>query len=132
MKKLFLLATLFAAIVTTSVSAQGGPGGGMTPEQMAERQKQLKADLVAKAKITEAEAEKVMEIRKESRGNWGGMKDMSPEERQKKMEEMKAERNKKLKAIPLTDEQVKAVETVLDEQMKKGPGRPGGNGSGNN
>ena len=49
MKKLFLLAALFTALVTTA-SAQGGQGGGMTPEQRAERQKQMKTELVAKAK----------------------------------------------------------------------------------
>lgn len=64
MKKLFLLATLFVALFTVSASAQGGPGG-MTPEQMAERQKKMKAELIEKAKITEAEADKVLQIQQD-------------------------------------------------------------------
>ena len=87
MKKVFLLATLFVALFTVSASAQGGPGGGgMSPEQRAERQKQMKADLVAKAKITEAEADKVMQIQQDSRQSLRGLRYLSTEERQKKMD----------------------------------------------
>ena len=63
----------------------------MTPEQRAERQKQMKTELVAKAKITEAEADKVMQIQQESRAGLRGLRDMSPEDRQKKLDEVKAE-----------------------------------------
>jgi hypothetical protein len=135
MKKLFLLATLFTALLSTSVSAQGGPGGqgGMTPEQRAERQKQMKTDLVAKAKISEAEAEKVMQIQMDSRQALRGLRDLSQEDRQKKMDEVKAENMKKFKAIPLTDEQVKAVDAFYEEQRKAMMNRGnGGNGNGNN
>ena len=118
MKKLLLLTSLFVALLTVSASAQGGPGG-MTPEQRAERQKQVKAELVAKAKITEAEADKVMQIQQESRAGLRGLRDLSPEERQKKLDEVKAENTKKFKAIPLTDDQVKAVDAYFEEQMKK-------------
>ncbi|HEX8313780.1 MAG TPA: hypothetical protein VF609_02225 [Flavisolibacter sp.] len=133
MKKLLLLATFFAAVATTSVSAQGGPGGGgMTPEQRAERQKQTKTDLVAKAKISEAEADKVMQIQQDSRASLRGLRDLTPEERQKKIDEIKAENSKKFKAIPLTDDQVKAVDAYYDEQMKRMLNRGnGGNGAGN-
>lgn len=129
MKKIFVLASLFFALFTVSASAQGGPGGGgMTPEQRAERQKQMKADLVAKAKITEAEAEKVMQIQQESRQGMRGLRDLSDEDRQKKLDEIKAENLKKFKAIPLTDDQVKAVDAFYEEQMKKMMNRGGGNG----
>jgi hypothetical protein len=128
MKKLLFLATLFAVVTTTSVSAQGGQGG-MTPEQRAERQKQTKTDLVAKAKITEAEADKVMAIQQESRTALRGLRDLSQEERQKKMDEVKAENTKKFKAIPLTDDQVKAVDAFYDEQMKNMMNRQRGGGN---
>ena len=136
MKKLFVLAALFTALVGTA-SAQGGQGGGMTPEQRAERQKQMKTELVAKAKITEAEADKVMQIQLDSRASLRGLRDLTPEERQKKMDEVKAENSKKFKAIPLTDDQVKAVDAFYEEQtkrmMNRGGGQGGnGNGNGNN
>jgi hypothetical protein len=129
MKKILLLAALFTAIISSSASAQGGPGGGMTPEQRAERQKQTKADLVAKAKITEAEADKVMQIQQESRSALRGFRDLTPEERQKKLDEVKAENSKKFKAIPLTDDQVKAVDAFYEEQMKRMMNRGSGNGN---
>ncbi len=129
MKKLLLMATLFAAIaISNTASAQGGQGGGMTPEQRAERMKQVKADLVSKAKISEAEAEKVLQIQQESRAGMRGFREMTPEERQKKLEEIRAENLKKFKAIPLTDDQVKAVDAFYDEQMKRMMNRGNGNG----
>ena len=129
MKKLFLLAGLFIALFTTTVSAQGG--GGMTPEQRAERQKQTKADLIAKAKISDAEADKVMQIQQDSRAGMRGLRDLSAEDRKKKMDEMNADNAKKFKAIPLTDDQVKAVSAFYDEQMKKMMERMNGGGNGN-
>ncbi len=130
MKKLLLLAGLFIALFTTKVSAQ--PGQGMTPEQRAERQKQTKADLIAKAKISDAEADKVMQIQQDSRAGMRGLRDLSPEDRKKKMDEMNADNAKKFKAIPLTDDQVKAVSAFYDEQMKKMMERMNGGGSGGN
>ena len=134
MKKLILLASMFVAVFSFSASAQGGPGGGMTPEQRAERQKQMKTDLIAKAKITEAEADKVIQIQQDSRAGLRGLRDMTPEERQKKMDEVKAENTKKFKAIPLTDDQVKAVDAFYEEQMKRmmNRGANGGNGGNGN
>lgn len=131
MKKLFLLATLFVALFSVSASAQGGPGG-MTPEQRAERQKQTKADLVEKAKITEAEADKVMQIQQDSRQALRGLRDLSQEDRQKKMDEVRAENTKKFKAIPLTDEQVKAVDAFYEQQTKKMMNRGGEKKDGGN
>jgi hypothetical protein len=132
MKKLFVVAALFTALfTTTTASAQGGQGGGMSPEQRAERMKQMKTDLVAKAKITEAEADKVMQIQQESRAGMRGLRDLSQEDRQKKLEEIRAENLKKFKAVPLTDDQVKAVDAFYDEQMKRMMNRGGGNGNGN-
>lgn len=124
------MAAIAAALfTTTTVSAQGGQGGGMSPEQRAERMKQVKAELVEKAKITDAEAEKVMQIQQESRAGMRNLRDLSPEERQKKMVEMRADNLKKFKAIPLTDDQLKAVDTYYEEQMKRMMNRSGGNGN---
>lgn len=127
MKKFFFLTALFAALATVTVSAQGGPGG-MTPEQRAERMKQMKTDLIAKAKITDAEADKVLQIQQESRAGMRGLRDLSPEERQKKLDEIKADNTKKFKAIPLTDDQVKAVDAFFEEQMKRMMNRMNGGG----
>ena len=127
MKKFFFLTALFAALATVSVSAQGGQGG-VTPEQRAERMKQMKTDLIAKAKITEAEADKVFQIQQESRAGMRGLRDLTPEERQKKLDEIKADNTKKFKAIPLTDDQVKAVDAYFEEQTKRMMNRMNGGG----
>jgi LAS superfamily LD-carboxypeptidase LdcB len=124
MKKLFFLAVLLTGFSVANVSAQGG---GMSPEQRAERQKQTKTELIAKAKITEAEADKILQIQQDSRGGMRGMRDMTPEDRKKKMDEMKTENEKKYKAIPITDDQIKAVNEYFDEQMKKRIERSAGN-----
>lgn len=129
MKKLFLLAALFTALFATN--AASAQGGGMSPEQRAERMKQMKTDLVAKAKISEEEADKVMQIQQESRSGLRGMREMTPEERQKKMDEVRADNMKKFKAIPLTDDQVKAVDAFYDEQMKRMMNRGNGGNGGN-
>jgi len=127
MKKFLIAAALFTALFTTgSASAQGGQGG-MSPEQRAERMKQMKTELVEKAKISDAEAEKVMQIQMESRAGMRGLRDLTPEERQKKVDEMKAGNTKKFKAIPLTDEQVKAVDAYYEEQIKRMMNRANGN-----
>ena len=124
MKKLFFLAVLLTGFSVANVSAQGG---GMSPEQRAERQKQTKTELIAKAKITEAEADKILQIQQDARGGMRGMRDMTPEDRKKKMDEMKTENEKKYKAIPITDDQIKAVNEYFDEQMKKRMERSAGN-----
>jgi Spy/CpxP family protein refolding chaperone len=130
MKKLIVLVALFVTVYSTSANAQQ-QGGGMTPEQRAERMKQTKADLVAKAKITEAEADKVLEIQQASRAGMRGLRDLSEEDRKKKMDEINADNTKKFAAIPLTEEQVKAVNAYFEEQRKNMQNRQGGGNGGN-
>ena len=72
-----------------------------------------------------------MQIQQESRAGLRGLRDMSPEDRQKKLDEVKAENTKKFKAIPLTDDQVKAVDAFYDEQMKRMMNRAAQGGNGN-
>ena len=121
MKKLVLLLTLFAGLAVTNANAQGG----FDPAAREAREKETKAGLVEKAKITEAEATKVMEIQAASREQRMGLRDLSEADRAKKMDEINADLAKKYKAIPLTDEQVKAVTEYL--ATRRGPRPPGGN-----
>lgn len=134
MKKVIALVTVVLCCSMTALFAQGGGGGQqMTPEQRMERMKQMyKAPLVEKAKITEAQADKVLDVLAEFQPKTGAiMRDqaMSAEDRVKKMEELNGERDKKLKASGLSDDQVKAVVATLDEIRKNRP-RPGGGGGG--
>ena len=115
MKKLILLATLIVALGTFQASAQQGGGD---PAQREAMMKEMKAQLVEKAKITEEQADKVIEINKGNREKMKGFREMSEDERAKKLEEINAENVKQYKEIPLTDEQIKAVTEYFAERRK--------------
>jgi Spy/CpxP family protein refolding chaperone len=127
MKRIILLATLVVALGTFQANAQNGGGGD--PAQREAMMKEMKAQLVEKAKITEEQADKVIEINRSNRDKMKGFRDMSEEERTKKLEEISAENTKKYKDIPLTDDQVKAVNEYFAERrknMQKNAGKQGG------
>ena len=134
MKKLFFLAALFTALIaTTSASAQGGPGGD--PQQYRQRMvERVKPMLVEKTKISDAEADKVLDVyfgtmqqRREIRMD----NSMSEDDKKKKIEALDQDAAKKYKAIPLTDEQVKSVTAFFDDMRKNMQNRRNGQGGGN-
>jgi Spy/CpxP family protein refolding chaperone len=116
MKKIFFLLTVVFAVSLSQVSAQQGPP---SPEQMLEMMKQrVKPGLIEKTKITDAQADKVLEIQVWAQQQNRGLRDLSEEDRTKKMKENNEEREKRLKAIPLTDDQIKAVNDFYEEMRK--------------
>ena len=135
MKKLLVLVAVFTTVLVSNVNAQQG-NGNFDPAQMAQRYKErVKPQLVEKVKLTDAQAEKVCDIQLASRQQMRGMRDMSQEDRKKKMDEIQVENDKQYKAIPLTDDQIKAVNDFFDEmrkQMQQQRQNGGGNGGGNN
>jgi hypothetical protein len=107
----------------------GGFGGGqqMDPAQMLEMMKQrIKPQLMEKTKLSDAEADKVLEIQLWAQSQGRGLRDLSEEERAAKQKETADERKKKLKAIPLTDDQMKAVDDFYEEMRRNRPQRGGG------
>ena len=125
MKKIISLAVFALALSIGSVQAQGM--GQMDPAQMLEMMKQrVKPQLMEKTKLTDAQADKVLEIQLWSQGEMRGMRDMSEEERATKMKTVNEEKTKKLKAIPLTDDQIKAVNDFYEEMRRNRPQRGGG------
>lgn len=117
MKKLILMLVLFTAVATINVQAQGGQGGD--PAAMLARMKErMKPQLIEKTKLTDAQADKVIEINFEARSQMRGMRDLSEEDRKKKMDEVRATTDKKYKEMPLTDDQIKAVNDFYDEWRK--------------
>jgi len=99
------------------------PGGGgrppMDPAQMLEMMKQrVKPQLIEKTKITDAQADKVLEIQVASQSAMRGMRELSEDARAAKMKEIKNENDKKFKSIPLTDDQIKAVNDFYEEMRK--------------
>jgi hypothetical protein len=129
MKKIIALLTIVGCIAATSVMAQGGGGGGqqMDPAQMLEMMKQrIKPQLIEKTKLSDTEADKVIEIQLWVQTQGRGLRDLSDDERAAKQKETADERKKKLKAIPLTDDQIKAVDDFYEEMKKNRPQRGGG------
>ncbi|WP_026751364.1 hypothetical protein [Sediminibacterium sp. C3] len=125
MKKIISLAVFALALSIGSVQAQGM--GQMDPAQMLEMMKQrVKPQLIEKTKLTDAQADKVLEIQLWSQGEMRGMRDMSEEERATKMKTVNDEKTKKFKAIPLTDDQIKAVNDFYEEMRRNRPQRGGG------
>jgi hypothetical protein len=128
MKKIIALLTIVGCIATTSVMAQGGGGGQqMDPAQMLEMMKQrIKPQLMEKTKLSDTEADKVLEIQLWAQTQGRGLRDLSDDERAAKQKETADERKKKMKAIPLTDDQIKAVDDFYEEMRKNRPQRGGG------
>ncbi|MFZ6025960.1 MAG: hypothetical protein ACOYVG_16080 [Bacteroidota bacterium] len=126
MKKVIALLTI--AFCCTLIVAMAQPGGGqqMDTAQILEMMKQrIKPGLMEKTKLTDAQADKVLEIQLWAQQQNRGLRDLDKEDRIKKLKETNNEREKKLKAIPLTDDQVKAVNDFYAEMRRN---RPGGGG----
>ena len=126
MKKFILLSTLIIVLGAFQARAQQGGGDAAQREAMI---KEMKAQLVEKAKITEEQADKVLEINRGNRDKMRGMKELSEEERTKKLEEINTENTKKYKEIPLTEDQIKAINEYFAER-RKNMQKKGGTGQG--
>jgi hypothetical protein len=117
MKKIFLPILLALSI---GAMAQGGPN--LTPEQRLERVKTIyRAPLLEKTKLGEIKVDKVIAIIAEAQGKMSPImmdQSLDPDAKMKKFEELRAERDKKFKEIPLTDAEIKSVSDVLDEIRK--------------
>jgi Spy/CpxP family protein refolding chaperone len=130
MKKILLLAVLFTALASVTVSAQGGPGSD--PAAFKQRMKErVKPQLIEKTKITDEQAEKVLDINFEAQSQRRELRtdsNLSDEDKKKKMITIEEETTKKYKAIPLKDDEVKAVSAFFEEMRKNAPQRrEGGN-----
>ena len=118
MKKLLVLVAVFTTAILSNANAQGGNGNFDPAAFKARYLERTKPLLIEKTKLTDEQADKVLEINWESRSKLRGMRDLSDEERKKKMDEIQADVNKQYKAIPLTDDQIKSVNDFFDEQRK--------------
>jgi hypothetical protein len=134
MKKLLFLSLIFGALISTSANAQGPEvkqqpaaqqpaSPQFTAEQKANMIKEAKEKqipmLVEKAGLTNAQAEKLIEINFEIRFGAGtALRDLNDADRAAKLAEMKATKEKKYSEIPLTPEQIKAVYAAYEEWGK--------------
>lgn len=114
MKKFLFLTLIFSAVISTATLAQApNPNAkAQAPDQAAmlqQMKEKFKAPMVAKTGITEAQADRVIEINFETRMAAAAFRDLSEADRTAKITELKAAREKKISEI-LTPEQIKAVD----------------------
>jgi Spy/CpxP family protein refolding chaperone len=136
MKKLLALVAVFTTVLLSNANAQqgNGNGGNFDPAAMKARYvERVKPQLIEKTKLTDAQADKVIDINFEARSKMRGLRDLSEDDRKKKMDEVQTDINKQYKAIPLTDDQIKAVNDFFEEQRKQmQQQRQNGGGNGGN
>lgn len=125
MKKLLLLSLIFSAVISTSVHAQ--PAQPAQPAQapidqaamLKQMKEKFKMPMVEKTGLTEAQAERVIEINLEIRMQAAtDLQGLNDADRSKKLAELKAEKEKRYAAIPLTADQIKSVYAFYENMGK--------------
>lgn len=135
MKKVIALLS-FITIATFSIAQPPGGGGGrMDPAERKARMKEMiKPQLIEQAKVTDAQADKVIDIYFDAQMEAGKLRrdeSLSDDDKKAKVKTINDARDKKIKEIPLTDEQAKAVAAFYEEQRKKMQDRRPQGGGGN-
>jgi Spy/CpxP family protein refolding chaperone len=120
MKKILFLSLIFSAIISTTTYAQ--PAGD-PPSVLQQMKEQQKPGLIEKAGLTEAQANKLIEINYETRMAASNLKDLSEADRSAKISELKAAKEKKIAEL-LTPEQILAVKAFYEEMGKNRAKKP--------
>lgn len=126
MKKYLFLSLIFSAtIATTALAQNGGPAiktqqEASDPALMLQQQKvKILPLMVEKTGLTEAQANKVIEILFEMRQGASELQGLSDAHRSAKLEQLKATKDEKMSAL-LTADQIKAVKTFYQELNRSG------------
>ena len=117
MKKYLFLFLIFSAMISTSIYAQ--PAGD-PPTVLQQMKEQQKPGLIEKAGLTEAQADKLIELNFEMRQTASGLRDLNEADRTKKIAELKAAKEKKIAEF-LTPEQIQSVKAFYEEMGKNKP-----------
>ena len=125
MRKLLFLSIICCAVISTSAYAQPAqPSANAQPPvdqaaMLKQMKEKFKAPMVAKTGLTEAQADKIIEINLEIRVQAAkDLQGLNDEDRSKKLVEIKAEKERRYAAIPLTAEQIKSVYAFYEEFSK--------------
>ena len=135
MKKFLFLTLIFGAIISSAALAQGSSTQAQPKTQpqlsadqaamLQQMKDKFKAPMVEKTGLTEAQADKVIEINFELRQSMSAFKDLSEADRAKKVAELKVTREKRYSEIPLTPEQIKAVLAFYENMGRNAPPKSG-------
>jgi len=115
MKKFLFMTLIFGAIISTSAYAQPAGDPPSVLQQMKEKQK---PGLMEKVGLTEAQAEKVIELNYEMRMKASTeLKDLNEADRSKRIAELKAEKEKKFAEF-LSPDQIAAMHKYYEDMGK--------------
>lgn len=126
MKKFLLLTLIFSAVISTATyaqpaqpaqqpqQAQQAPDPAVMLQQIKDK---IKPQMIEKTGLSEALADKVIEINFEMRMAASALKDLSEADRSAKIQELKAAKEKKLSEL-LTADQLKAVKEFYENMGK--------------
>jgi hypothetical protein len=124
MKKFLLLTLIFSAVISTATYAQlaqQAPDPAVMLQQMKDK---IRPQMVEKTGLTDALADKVIEINFEMRMAASALGDLSEADRTAKIQELKAAKEKKLSEL-LTPDQLKAVKEFYENMGKSAPQKTG-------
>ncbi len=121
MKKILFLTLIFCAIMSTATYAQ--PAGD-PPSQLQQMKDKIRPQMVEKTGLTDAQADKIIELNYDMRMAMAAAKDLPEDERKVKFAELKAAKEKKMKEL-FTEEQLAAVKKFYEEQPKPTPPKTG-------
>ncbi len=131
MKKILFLGFILSAVISTSALAQPAQPQSAQPAaqppvdkaaMLQKMKEQFKAPMVEKTGLTEAQVDKVIEINLEIRLQAATeLQGLNEADRSKRITELKAEKEKRYAAIPLTDEQIKSVYAFYEGMAKTPP-----------
>ena len=121
MKKLLFLTLVFGALTSTVTYAQAGD----PPTALQQMKDKQKPELIEKVGLTDAQAEKVIELNYEMRMKASTeLKDLNETDRATKMAELQAEKEKKYSEF-LTPEQITAMKAYYADKRKNMPKKDG-------
>jgi len=133
MKKFLLLTLIFSAVISTATHAQPAQQASQPqqaqpafdPAVMLQQMKEKQVPLmVEKTGLTEAKANRVIELNFEMRMAASALKDLSEADRSAKIQELKATKEKKMSEL-LTADELKAVKEFYENMAKNAPQKPG-------
>ena len=121
MKKFLFLTLILGAIISTNSYAQAGD----PPTPLQQIKDKIRPQMVEKTGLTEAQADRIIEINYEFRESMRAHANLDETERTKKVAELKAARDKKYTEIPLTAEQIAAVKAFYESIPRNPPPKSG-------
>ena len=130
MKKFLFLTFILSALYSTTILAQGPTSqvasatGATDQVAMLQKMKEtMKPKMIEKTGISDAKADKVLEINLEMRMAASALGNLSETDRATKIAELKAAKEKKLSEL-LTADELKALNAYYADMAKNAPPKP--------